>query len=130
MKKIALFVSLILATSGCITNRIDLLETKAISLNEVVPLELKITTSVYEDDGNLVILGRLSRGSLDLRFIPGHVDIELLTVNGEELANIKAQFRSVRTWRHGPNPVVFKAELPGVPPVGSTVKVKYHVSKH
>ena len=130
MKQFVLFVSLILVTSGCITNRIDLLETKAIALQEIVPPELKVSTSVYEDDGNLVILGRLSRGPLDRRLIPGHVDIEVLTVNGEELANIKAQFRSLRTWRHGPNPVVFKAELPGVPPVGSTVQVKYHVNKH
>lgn len=55
MKKIILFISLVLVTSGCTANRIDLIETKAIVLNEVVPPELKINTSVYEDDGNLVI---------------------------------------------------------------------------
>ena len=130
MKKIILFISLVLVTSGCTANRIDLIETKAIVLNEVVPPELKINTSVYEDDGNLVILGRLSRGSLDIRQIPGHIDIEVLSADKVELANIKATFRSLPTWRHGPNPVAFKAELPGVPPVGATVQVKYHVSQH
>jgi len=130
MKKLVLFITFALSTSGCIANRVNLLETKAIQLNEVVPPELKIRTSVFEDDGNLVILGQLARGPLDVRHIPGHVDVAVLTAGGEELASINAQFRSLRTWRHGPNPVAFKAELPGVPPLGSTVQVKYHVSQH
>lgn len=130
MKKVVLFVAIALSASSCINNRVNLLETKSITLREVVPPELKIGTSVYEDDGNLVILGRLSRDPLNIRNIPGHIDIEVLTNQGEELANIKAQFHSLPTWRHGPNPVAFRAELPGVPPLGSIVQVKYHVKKH
>ena len=130
MRKFFLLLGIVLATSSCMSNRVNLLETKAIVLNEVVPTELKISTSVYEDDGNLVILGRLDRNALDIRSIPGHVDIEVLTAQGEQLATIKAQFHSLRSWRRGPSPVAFRAELPGIPPLGSTVQVKYHVNKH
>jgi hypothetical protein len=130
MKKLILYIGLALAASSCIENRVDLLRTKTITLNEVVPPEIKISTSIYEDKGNLVVLGRLGRGSLDSRNIPGHIDIVVLTTEGEELAVIKAQFRSLPTWRHGPNPVAFRVELPGIPPLGSTVQVKYHVSQH
>lgn len=130
MKKLLLLIGLALSTSSCITNRVDLLETNGITLSEDVPPELKISTSIYQDDGNLVVLGRLSRGSLDLRRIPGHIDIQVLTATGEEVADVKAQFRSLPTWRHGPSPVAFRFELPGVPPLGSRVLVKYHVSQH
>lgn len=130
MRKFVLLVGIVLATSSCMSNRVNLLETKALVLREVAPTELKISTSVYEDDGNLVILGRLRRNTLNVRSIPGHVDIEVLTAQGEELATIKAQFSSLPSWRRGPNPVAFRAELPGVPPLGSTVQVKYDVNKH
>lgn len=130
MKKILLILGIALTLSSCITNRVNLMDRKAITLQEIVPPELKIDTSVYEDDGNLIILGRLRRGSLDKRRIPGHIDIEVLAPSNEELANIKATFRSLPTWRHGPTPVAFRVEMPGVPPMGSTVQVKYHLNQH
>lgn len=130
MKKIILLGFIMTTLSSCITNRVNLLKTNEIVLNEVVPPELKVSTSVYNDDGNLVILGRLSRGSLDIRRIPGHVDVDIVSPTKEELANIKASFRSLPTWRHGPSPVAFRVELPGSPPIGSTINVIYHREQH
>ena len=129
MNKLLLTIPIALVLSSCMNHRVNLLETNAVILQEVVPPELNINTSVYEDDGNLVVSGRLSRSSLDLRQIPGHIDIEVLSPTGEELASVKATFRSLRTWRRGPNLVAYKAELPGTPPYGSKIKIAYHVGK-
>ena len=130
MKNIILLGFIVATLSSCITNRVNLLKANEVVLNEVVPPELKISTSVYNDDGNLVILGRVSRGSLDIRRIPGHVDVEIFSPAKEELASIKASFRALPTWRHGPSPVAFRVELPGTPPVGSIVNVIYHREQH
>ena len=129
MKKTVVILGLIVL-SGCVSNRVNLLDERAVTLKESVPDELHMNTSVYEDDGNLVVLGRLHRGSLDRRRIPGHIDIDILSSTGEEFANIKASFTSLRSWRRGSNPVAFRAELPGIPPVGSTVHVRYHAVQH
>ena len=123
-------VTTLLIVTGCVGKRIDLVESKSITLDQRSPANLKMNTSVYNDDGNLVILGRIDRGSLNRQLIPGHVDVLITDSNGAELSIIQARFRKLPTWRHGPNPVAFRVELPGTPPLGSKVLVKYDTEVH
>ncbi len=127
---IASLIAVGLTITGCIHTRVNMLEGRSVMLRQSAPPGLKISTSIYSDDGNLVILGRIKRGPLDLTMIPGHVDIVITDDKGEELSTIKATFRKIPTWRHGPSPVAFKAEFPGVPPAGSVVEVTYHTEQH
>lgn len=116
--------------SGCIHNRVNLEESKAIVLKVNAPKEINLTTDVFGDDGNLVVLGRVNRGALDLRKIPGHIDIVISNASGEVVSTVKARFRDLPAWRHGPSPVAFRAEFPGLPPENSVVEVTYHRERH
>lgn len=123
-------VTTLLIVTGCVGKRIDLVESKSITLDQRSPANLKMNTSVYNDDGNLVILGRIDRGSLDQQRILGHIDILIIDSQGDELSSIQARFQKLPTWRHGPNPVAFRAELPGTPPAGARIIVKYDTETH
>ena len=120
----------LLFLSGCIHNRVNLKESEAIVLKVNAPQDLNLSTDVFGDDGNLVVLGRVSRGALDLRKIPGHIDIVVSNPTGEVTSTVKATFRDLPSWRHGPSPVAFRAEFPGLPPEHSVVEVTYHTNKH
>lgn len=115
---------------GCVQHRVDLKATEAIELKVTAPKDLNLRTSVFGDDGNLVVLGRVSRGALDRRQIPGHIDVVISSPQGEVVSTLKATFRDLPTWRHGPSPVAFRAEFPGLPPEGSLVQVTYHTESH
>lgn len=129
-KKLSALIFVLLMLAGCIGHRVNLLEHDFITLKENVPTELRVNTDVFADDGNLVVLGRMSRSPLDKTPIFGHIDIVVLSASGEELATVIATFKNVRTWRHGPHPVAFRAEFPGTPPERSVVEVTYHTEKH
>jgi hypothetical protein len=116
--------------AGCTGKRVDLVESKAITLVQRSPENLAMSTSIFNDDGNLVILGSVSRGPLSKQLIPGHVDILITDSNGEELSSIQAHFRKLPSRRHGANPVAFRAELPGTPPLGSQIVIKYDIVDH
>lgn len=120
----------LLFLSGCIHNRVNLEDSEAIVLKVNGPKEINLTTDVFGDDGNLVVIGRVSRGALDLRKIPGHIDIVISNSSGDVLSTVKARFRDLPTWRHGPSPVAFRAEFPGLPPEHSVVEVTYHTERH
>lgn len=120
----------LLFLSGCTHNRVNLKESKAIVLKVNAPKEINLTTDVFGDDGNLVVLGRVGRGALDLRKIPGHIDIIISNASGEVVSTVKARFRDLSTWRHGPSPVAFRTEFPGLPPENSVVEVTYHTERH
>lgn len=127
MKLMLLILPLV---SGCVGHRINLLEGGSIRLHEKVPADLSVQTDVFSDDGNLVVVGRMSRGPLDLTPIFGHIDIVVVSSSGEELSSVKADFRKLPTWRRGPHPLAFKAEFPGVPPEHSVIEITYHKEKH
>lgn len=120
----------LLILSGCIHNRVNLKESEAIVLKVNAPQDLNLSTDVFGDDGNLVVIGRVSRGALDVRKIPGHIDIVISNSSGDVLSTVKARFRDLPTWRHGPSPVAFRTEFPGLPPENSVVEVTYHTERH
>lgn len=120
----------LLFLSGCIRNRVNLEDSEAIVLKVNGPKEINLTTDVFGDDGNLVVIGRVSRGALDVRKIPGHIDIVISNPTGEVTSTVKAKFGDLPGWRHGPSPVAFRAEFPGLPPEHSVVEVTYHTDKH
>lgn len=130
MRLIIASIGFVFTLVGCSLSHVDLIRSDDLKLVEELPEALRIKTSVYEDDGNLVVLGAAKAGPLDTSRIPGHVDLAVLSLEGEELATVKANFRSLPSWRHGPKPVAFRVELPGLPPKGSTVKVVYHLAPH
>lgn len=120
----------LLVLSGCVHNRVNLKESIAIVLKVNAPKEINLTTDVFGDGGNLVVLGRVSRGALDLGKIPGHIDIVISNASGEVVSTVETRFRDLPTWRHGPSPVAFRTEFPGLPPENSVVEVTYHTERH
>lgn len=85
-----------------------------------------VLTSLYNHDGNLIIVSRLRRDTGDFQLIPGHLDLAVRSPKGDSLADIHATLSSPISWQNIASPVAFRAELPGLPPEGSTVEAKYH----
>lgn len=116
--------------AGCTSTRRDLQLAGEIVLIEHRPDSLAIHTSVYEEDGGLVVVGGLSRGSLDRQRIPGHVDIRILTPDRQELYSLIANFRYMPGPRRQSKNVSFSATFPEVPPKGSILEVSYDTKQH
>ncbi|MFT5452227.1 MAG: protein involved in sex pheromone biosynthesis [Enterobacterales bacterium] len=112
-----------LAMSGCASverNNADVLVEKEIfSRFQIGAVE------VTNNDSSVIVSGTLRsqrRGNA-----LGHIDLTFISTDGDDLyegiTDLRGRSLSTRTYN-------FRAELPFVVPAGSTVRVKYHRSKH
>lgn len=112
-----------LAISGCASferNNADVLIEK-----EIFSRFLIGAVEVTNKDSSVIVSGTLRsqrRGNA-----PGHIDLTFISTDGvilyEGITDLRGRSLSTRTYN-------FRAELPFVAPSGSTVRVKYHSSKH
>lgn len=123
-------ITLVMALTACIHKQVNLIEDGMVVLSQSAPPGVRLSTSVFNEDGKLVVLGQIDRGPLNFAMIPGHVDVTITDDKGQELSSVKARIKKLPTWRHGPSSVEFEAEFPGVPPAGSVVKVDYQTEQH
>ena len=130
MIRTGILFTLALALASCGVHRIDLAESNIVKLEQVGSEGLDIDTSIFENDGDLVISGRMKRGPLDQRPIPGHIDIAIVAPSGEVLASIQVNLEKLRGRRHGSDLILFRTEISGVPPQNSVVRVNYHPDRH
>ncbi len=142
MKKLTiLFVSILamtgIALSGCVSKRVDLVDTGAVSLQRLPSKDTHISrVDVFQDGDELVITGKLRRGLSSMPGL-GHVDIAIVDPEGKILKEVHTNYfprilarkqrrRILAMARNQRQQANFGVRLPLVPPPGSTIRVTYH----
>ncbi len=129
--KLTLLMTLyIAALSGCMATRVDLRETGALQVKLDVPEGVSLSAVPYESEGELIVLGQVSRSPLSAVNVNGHVDIKIINPRGEMVAEWQVHLKRLPAGRHLSHPGSFSFSIPGVPPHGSIVEVKYDNRSH
>lgn len=140
-------VGLLAATfvlGGCATGT-DLVAAGRVAVEPHIDRTLREPPEVTDDNGDLLIAGRLARGLP--RDLGGHIDISVIAPDGRALYDAQvtstaadtsasggsgpkeATFRRNRNHRTG-SYGVYSVRFPGLPPDGSVVKVRYEPATH
>ncbi len=122
---LALAISSFVA-SACSTNRVNLADNRTVSLERVHSDNITVSrVYVYQDGDQLEISGRVKRRSSSI-FNGGHVDIAIISPDGEILEQVSTRYYPRIIRRRGARESFFTARLTAIPPKGSIVRVAYH----
>lgn len=126
--------------SGCASNRTDLVKTGYLSLQPTLTASLAHPPEVHEQDGGLVVNGRLDSSEVSKG---GHVDVQVVGPDGAVVYDASVNYRKQqaqmatgpRGQRRGSrsssdSPATYSVRFPGMPPAGSVVRVKYDPQPH
>ena len=128
------FGILTIIISGCATNRVDLVDTGMLSLEQHNTGKVYIAWSgAYEQDDGFVITGVLRRRDRVGRAIRTHVDVTVLSPDGiivDEVRSSDVYVARRITGRSYLSFERFKVCFPNVPAMGSSVRVVSHSGQH
>lgn len=137
-------VQIAMLLGGC-ANQPDLIAAGRITLEPRIDRALRQPPEVSEDDGDLIIAGRLARGLP--RDLGGHVDVLVTAPDGATVFDARlnyqadavspagipqplyGSFERVSTRRYG-SYLAYVVRFPGLPPDGSVVKVRHDPESH
>ena len=130
--------------SGCGSER-DLIAGGHMELEPRIDRTLRRPPEVYEDQGDLVISGRLERGLP--RDLGGHMDVSVVAPDGATVYDVELGYQGdtisrpgvpaprygtfcrVRTHRYG-SYAAYAVRFPGLPPDGSVVYIRHDYQSH
>ncbi len=118
---------------GCAANQIDLVDTGALNLEKQREGKVYIAwTSVYKQDGGLVISGVLRRHDHVGNAIKTHVDVTVLSPDGRVIDTARSNEVYVprRITGRGQSFKRFTVHLPNLPPRGSLIRMTSHSGPH
>jgi hypothetical protein len=108
------------------SNQVNLVENGTVSLEFVPNKGIPVSKAyVYQDGGDLVILGKVKR-SYGSANVTGHVDIEILDPDGITLKKTTATHVPRIVRRKGARETSFTVRLPIIPPKGASIRLSYH----
>lgn len=120
------------ALGGCASQRTDLLKQGLVSLEPTVSKSFSHSPDVFEQDGELVVSGKLDRSEAPKG---AHVDVWVISPDGTTLYEASVESRRPRIG--GPrgglgtnSPSTYSARFPALPPQGSVVHVKVNEMPH
>lgn len=120
----------LIAVTGCMATRVNLRDSGDVQVKFNVPNDISISAVPYESEGNLIVLGTVSRSPISVVDVNGHVDIKIINPEGELVSEWQVHLKRLPAIRHKTNPGSFSFSIPGVPPRGSIVDVKYDNTSH
>ena len=115
--------------SGCTANRVDLVDTGAVTIEKQASEKVYVAwANAYEDGDGFVVTGVLKRRNTTGQPIKAYVDVTVLSPDDAVIST--ASSPNVYVSRHvagrGGSPCRFKVHLPRVPPANSIVRVTVH----
>jgi len=123
-----------IVVSGCTSSRVNLVDTEKVTVEKMASKgHVKIwKVYVYQEEGDLVVSGRVKRKSMNLLPAKGHVDIAVISPNGQviETESVAQTPRVIGMSRRRRRGSSFEARLSMVPPEGSTVRITFHPEKN
>jgi len=120
-------------TSGCVTNRVSLVDENMVSVekqgNETVEI---LWTDVYQDGEDTVVYGVIRRRSHTSYPIRTHVDVAIVSPDGTMLQESRTPdiYVARRVPGKGIDWTRFNLRVPGVLAQGSKVKMVVHMGSH
>ena len=140
MRRMFLFFAVFFLLAGCESNRTDLVKTGYLSLQPTLTASLAHPPEVYEQDGGLVVNGRLDSAETTRG---GHVDVQVVGPDGKVVYDASVSYRrpsattssGPRGTARGPRSpadshATYSVRFPGLPPTGSVVRVQYDAQPH
>lgn len=116
--------------SGCTSSRLNLIDNGTFYLEQEPSSNISIfRVHAYLDGDELVINGRVKRRCASFIGVGGHIDIAIVSPEGEILEQVSTFYipRIIPRKRAGLiSGSHFEVRLPAVPPAGSTIRVKFH----
>lgn len=120
---------------GCAHKRTDLVKAGFVTLEPQLSNVLTEPPKVYEEDGSLIVEGRLDESQA------GHVDVVVVAPDGVVAYNAQVDLRQhlIRSpirgpRRHSPRRTTehfhYSVQFPGLPPKGSVVRVRHDAQPH
>lgn len=128
----AVVLGLSVLNVGCrAANSVDLVESQHV-IPETVSSKLVrlVKPSVWTEDGNTVVYGIVLRQTQMNAPLSGHVDVWVLSPDGQESARLLAKPTTIRVPQKGPRQSSYTAYYTGIPPAGSIVLVAYRNFSH
>ncbi len=141
--RLAAYAGFLLLLGGCSSQR-DLIAAGRLTLEPTIDHNLRQPPDVYEEDGDLVVVGRLERGLP--RELGGHIDVTVIATDGATVFDAQVNYRAGTVAiagspgpRHGSfrrahtrygSYGVYSVRFPGLPPDGSVVRVKHDSMPH
>lgn len=133
-----------LAMLGGCASRNDLIAAGRLTAEPRIDRALRAPPDVYEDEGDLVVSGRLEPGLP--RDLGGHMDVAVIAPDGKTVYDAQVKYRGdtaasagTPTPRHGSfrrahtrygSYCVYSVRFPGLPPDGSVVRVRHDSDPH
>ena len=140
MRRVISVVAVSFLLAGCASNRTDLVKTGYLALQPTLTASLSHPPEVYEQDGGLVVDGRLDAAEATKG---GHVDVQVVGPDGQVVYDASVNYRKpVAQTQTGPrgsyrgprsaadSHATYSVRFPGLPPEGSVVRVKYDSQPH
>lgn len=130
---------LMAACAGCASQHKDLAQTSYLSLEPTLTAMLSHPPKVYEQNGGLVVEGRLEANEATYG---GHVDVTVIGPDGTLVYDAAVNYKrpaqrpgggargSRSTSSPAKNHTWYSVRFPGLPPEGSVVRVKHRPLPH
>jgi hypothetical protein len=118
----------LLATGGCLANRLDLVERGIVTVEQEKPRHLRFMwLDAYTEDNGVFVSGTIRRPRQWRAPVRGVVDAQLLAPTGEILEEVETPYspRSIPT--KGARSSRFKVRLNTIPPEKSVVRIRHRV---
>ena len=120
--------------AGCTSSRVNLVDAERVTVERMASKRhVRIeNVNVYQEEGDLVVSGRVKHKSINLRPAKGHIDIAMVSPNGEVIeTDSVTQTPPVGSRRTKQSRGFhFETRFSIVPPEGSTVRIAFHPEKY
>lgn len=115
----------LLMITGCASTGVDLVAKGEVKVEHVPSSYAHIhRVSVHQEEEMLIILGELHGRSHRAVFVPGHVDIEVISLDGDVLQQGYTRYHRFGSRKSGK--FKFSIKFPGTISQGSRIRVVHH----
>lgn len=113
---------------SCSSTRVDLVQTGKYQVELNVPEGYMASTTASEDDGSLILTGRITRIDHKHLTTRGYVEVTLIAPDGSNIEASTAEYQPWATHRtHGKS--TFEVRFTPIPQSGTKLKVQHIVEK-
>jgi len=128
------FVCVVMSVSlfgGCMSKRVNLVRTGAVSIRTDAPEHIQLSAAVYGDPDKITVYGTALASPGGPTPISGHVDVEVIGPDNALLDVQHVPYSRDNTLRRAIiRQATFRANIPVIPSRGVVIILRHHVGVH